>query len=277
MARLGAFCFPGTGHINPMTALAKELERRGHKVIIFGIADTEARVRAAGIEFHLIGAQDYPPGTLQLLDQRLGTLRGLASFRFTVDRVKNTATMILRDGPPAARSANLDALLIDEADMAGSIAEHLGLPFISLAFFPPLVRDDRIPPFCFGWHAGQDPVSRLRNRLGMRLLTRVARPIYAVVNRQRAAWGLKPLKGATDALSPLAQIAQLPRALEFDTQRSSAAPSLHQPLRRQPAASTRRLPLGPPRWTPTHLRLPRHAAELLRHYLQDHRRSVHRP
>jgi UDP:flavonoid glycosyltransferase YjiC (YdhE family) len=49
----------------------------------------------------------------------------------------------------------------------------------------------------------------------MRLLTRVARPIYAVVNQQRAAWGLKPLNGATDALSPLAQISQLPRALEF--------------------------------------------------------------
>jgi UDP:flavonoid glycosyltransferase YjiC (YdhE family) len=134
--------------------------------------------------------------------------------------------MILRDGPRAARSANLDALLIDEADMAGSIAEHLGLPFISLAFFPPLVRDDRIPPFCFGWRAGQGPVSRLRNRLGMRLLTRVAHPIYAVVNQQRAAWGLKPLNGATDALSPIAQIAQLPRALEFDTG-SEPPPLLH--------------------------------------------------
>ena len=78
--------------------------------------------------------------------------------------------------------------------MAGSVAEHLRLPFISLAFFPPLIRDDRIPPFCFGWHAGHDPISRLRNRLGMRLLTRVAAPIYAVVNQQRAAWGLQALK-----------------------------------------------------------------------------------
>jgi zeaxanthin glucosyltransferase len=225
MARLGAFCFPGTGHINPMTALARELERRGHKVVLFGIADTEARIRAAGIEFRLIGAQDYPPGTLQLLDQRLGTLRGLASFRFTVQRVKNTSAMILRDGPSAARSASLDALLIDEADMAGSIAEHLGLPFISLAFFPPLVRDDRIPPFCFPWGAGHDPISRLRNRLGMRLLTRFAQPIYTVVNQQRAAWGLKRLNGATDALSSLAQITQLPQSLEFDI--SDPPPLLH--------------------------------------------------
>ncbi len=216
MARLGAFCFPGTGHINPLTALAKQLEQRGHKIIIFGIADTEARVRSAGIEFHLIGAQDYPPGTLQRLDQRLGELKGLATFRFTVERVKNTARMILRDGPDAARRANLDAMLIDEADMGSTVAEHLGLPFVSIAFFPPLLRDDRIPPFCFPWQAGQDPLSRLRNILGMRFLSRVAAPIYAVVNEQRRSWSLKPLRHAADALSPLAQITQLPEVLEFD-------------------------------------------------------------
>src|ERR1700692_2774297 len=99
MARLGAFCFPGTGHINPMTALARALERRGHQVVIFGIADTEARVRAAGGEFRLIGEQDYPLGTLRKLDEQLGRLKGLATFRFTVERVMNTARMVLLDGP----------------------------------------------------------------------------------------------------------------------------------------------------------------------------------
>jgi MGT family glycosyltransferase len=217
MARLGAFCFPGTGHINPMAALARRLQQRGHKVVIFGIADTEARVRSAGIDFQLIGAADFPLGTLLKLDQRLGGLNGLATFRFTVERVKDTARMILRDGPEAARNANLDAMLIDEADMGGTVAEHLGLPFVSIAFFPPLVKDDCIPPFCFGWPARQGPLSRLRNRLGMRLLSRVAAPIYAVVNQQRKAWNLRPLTHSTDALSPLAQITQLPQALEFAT------------------------------------------------------------
>ena len=217
MARLGAFCFPGTGHINPMTALARRLQQRGHQVVIFGIADTEARVRAAGVPFHLIGQQDYPPGTLHQLDRRLGELKGLATFRFTVERVKNTARMILRDGPPAVREENIDALLVDEADMAGNVAEHLGLPFVSIAFFPPLVRTDRIPPFCFGWNAGSGLFSRFRNRLGMHLLSRFAAPIFDLVNEQRKAWGLEPLKHSTDALSPRAQIAQLPEALEFKT------------------------------------------------------------
>ena len=198
-----------------MTALARRLEQRGHHVVIFGIADTEARIRAAGIEFHLIGVEDYPPGTLQKLDQRLGELSGLATFRFTVERVKNTARMVLRDGPDAVRAADLDAMLIDEADMGGNVAQHLGLPFVSIAFFPPLVPDDRIPPFCFSWPAGQGALSRLRNRLGLRLLSRVAAPIFSLVNQQRRAWGLPPLKRSTDYLSPVAQIAQLPQALEF--------------------------------------------------------------
>ena len=51
MARFGAFCFPATGHINPMTALAHSLMVKGHDVIFFGIADTEARVRAAASSF----------------------------------------------------------------------------------------------------------------------------------------------------------------------------------------------------------------------------------
>lgn len=216
MARLGAFCFPGTGHINPMTALARALERRGHKVVILGIADTEARVRGAGIEYYRIGEQDYPLGTLPKLDEQLGQLKGLATFRFTVERVKNTARMILRDGPAAVRIANVDALLVDEADMGGNVAEHLGLPFVSIAMFPPLIQDDRIPPFCFGWEPKLDLLSRLRNRLGFRLLSQVAAPIFKLVNGQRRAWGLQPLKRSTDALSTLAQIAQLPEALEFD-------------------------------------------------------------
>lgn len=216
MARLGAFCFPGTGHINPMTALARALEERGHHVVIFGIADVESRVRAAGIEFCEIGQEDYPLGTLRKLDDRLAELKGLAVFRFTVERVKNTALMILRDGPDAARKAKVTALLVDEAEMAGTVADRLGIPFVSVALIPPFIRDNRVPPFCFSWDGKQDALSRFRNECGIRMLSSFARPIYRAVNRQREAWGLPLLKRTTDALSTVAQITQLPRALEFE-------------------------------------------------------------
>jgi MGT family glycosyltransferase len=216
MARIGVFCFPGTGHINPMTALARTLERRGHSVVIYGIADTEARIRAAGIEFMQIGAVDYPLGTLRHLDEHLGRLKGLATFKFTVERVRKTARMILRDGPDAVRRSGAEVLLVDEADMGGTVAEYLGLPFVSIAMFPPMIRDARIPAFCFSWQAGDTWWIRVRNTLGFRMLSRVASPIHKLVNAQRRAWGLEPCRHAVEFLSPVAQIAQLPAALEFD-------------------------------------------------------------
>ena len=216
MAKIGAFCFPGTGHLNPMIALAHTLQRRGHAVTMFGIADTEAAVRAAGIHFHQIGAEDFPGGTLKKLDQHLARLRGIAAFRFTLQRVGNSARMALRDGPEAVRAAGVEALLVDEAEFAGNVADHLGLPWISIALIPPLLPDDRFPPFWLGWAAGQDRLSRLRNRLAIRLLLWIAAPIFREVNQQRSAWGLKLQKRPEDGLSPLAQITQLPEALEFE-------------------------------------------------------------
>jgi zeaxanthin glucosyltransferase len=219
MARLGAFCFPGTGHINPMTALCRALEQRGHSVVLFGIADMESRVRAAGIEFHQIGAEDYPPGTLKKLDDQLGLLSEMAAARFTLDRVKNTARMTFRDSPDAIREARVDALLIDEADLTGSVAEHLGIPFVSIAIVPPFLDDDYVPPFYFSWPGGRDWPTRFRNRLARRVLSWMTKPLARVLNTQRAEWGLKPFFRPTDALSRIAQVAQLPRALEFEAAR----------------------------------------------------------
>ena len=198
-----------------MTALAYSLQQRGHEVVLFGVADTEARVRAAGVEFHQIGAQDFPAGTLQRLDDELSRLKGLATFRFTAERVRNSARMVLRDGPDAVRAAKVEGLLIDQAEFAGSIADYLRLPRVSIALIPPLLPDDRFPPFWFGWPPGQDRLSRLRNRVGMFLLKRISAPIFKEVNRQRIAWGLKPIRRPEDSLVDLVQITQLPEALEF--------------------------------------------------------------
>ena len=207
--------------------------------MVFGIADTEARLRAANIEFHRIGAKDYPLGALKTLDDQLARRKGIAAFRFTLERVRNSTRVILRDGPEAVRAANVEALLVDEAEFAGNVAEHLGLPWISIALIPPLLPDDRFPPFWLGWAAGQDRLSRLRNRLASHLLLRIAAPIFRDVNQQRSAWGLKPYKRPEEGLSPLAQITQLPEALEFEIHGKKpaelhyAGPFLH--VQRRPA------------------------------------------
>ena len=201
-----------------MTALARRLEQRGHSVVIFGVADMEARVRAAGIDFWLIGQQDYPLGTLPRLDHQLGALDGIAAMRFTMNRITDTARMVLRDGLDAVRQSKVEALLVDEVDMSNNIAEYLGMPFISLALIPPMVPDNRYPPFYFGWSGNQQWWARLRNGIAIRVLTRVAKPLFDTINEWRAALGMKEGRDPGEGLSKLAQITQLPRALEFDVE-----------------------------------------------------------
>jgi zeaxanthin glucosyltransferase len=216
MARIGVICFPGTGHLNPFTALGLALQERGHQVIFFGIPDIEERVRAAGLEFSVVGLQDYPVGTLRKLDEQLSELHGLAVFRFIVERVKNTAIMLFRDAPEAVLKAQVDAMVIDQADFGGNVADCLHLRFVSVSILPPFIDDNRVPPFFFGWPARYDLVGRIRNELGIQVLAIMARPIFRVVNRQRDVWGLRRHKRRGHALSPILQITQMPRALEFD-------------------------------------------------------------
>jgi len=47
-AHIGILCPTLTGHLNPMIAIGRELQRRSHQVTIVGLLDGKAKVVAAG-------------------------------------------------------------------------------------------------------------------------------------------------------------------------------------------------------------------------------------
>jgi UDP:flavonoid glycosyltransferase YjiC (YdhE family) len=49
--KLGFVSMPLSGHLNPMTALARRLQSRGNEVVFFGVPDVEPFARAAGLDF----------------------------------------------------------------------------------------------------------------------------------------------------------------------------------------------------------------------------------
>jgi zeaxanthin glucosyltransferase len=49
--KIGFLSLPLSGHINPMTALARKLQSRGNEVVFFGVPDVEPIVRAANLIF----------------------------------------------------------------------------------------------------------------------------------------------------------------------------------------------------------------------------------
>ena len=64
MARFGLFSLPLVGHLNPMAALAKVLERRGHETIFFNVPELKATALARGCRFVEFGVETCPLGSL---------------------------------------------------------------------------------------------------------------------------------------------------------------------------------------------------------------------
>lgn len=223
MSHFGILSFPGTGHLHPLTALGRELLRRDHTVTIFQVADVEQLVRAAGLRFHQIGQLDFPLGTLRVLDEQLSSLHGSRAMEFVFERIRQNSQMVLRDGPTAIGSERVDVLIVDQAEFAGgSVAEYLGLPFVTAILTLPLNLHSSFP-FCgfrtateegLGWR-GQYATSN--TRLGL-----IQSNILALINRQRRRWTLQPKTGLNVCDSELAQITQVPADFDFSDRKVSS-------------------------------------------------------
>ena len=85
MTRFGFFCPPAVGHLNPMCAIALELQRRGHIVILFGVPDALDKVSRLNLTTVEIGKFDYPKGSVDSAYRTLGKLTGKAGLKFTIN------------------------------------------------------------------------------------------------------------------------------------------------------------------------------------------------
>jgi zeaxanthin glucosyltransferase len=209
MTRYGIFCFLGRGHLDPAIAIGRTLIRRGHDVTIFHLSIAQAAVRAANLDFSAIdqGEPAWPksPEVKQ-------------KFRWsgTVDAVTRHTIRILREGPRALTEKKVDVVLADQLDLAaGTAAESLGLPFLTLSCSPPIYLDETVPPPYFGWQPTLDAAGRRRNLRANALVERFARPALHEINRHRARLRLPLVTGINGLFSKKAIVTQLPRLLEF--------------------------------------------------------------
>src|SRR5438270_3704418 len=151
MSHLGFFCPPTSGHIYPMAALGRVLRSRGHRVTMFQLPDLRDRIEAEGLGFLPLGEGFAESGELAAAVAQLGKLSGLAAVRFTIRSAKRLARLTLDTAPAAICAARLDMAVIDQNEpAAASVAEHLKLPFLSVAHLP-LNREAAIPPVFASW------------------------------------------------------------------------------------------------------------------------------
>jgi zeaxanthin glucosyltransferase len=220
MAHLGLICPELSGHLNPMTTLGRELQRRGHDVTVVARADGRAKARQAGLGFVVIGEREFPTGAIGEESAQLGRLNGLKAVRFTAGMLQRVAATLLREAPDAIRAAKIDALLVDQVAPAGnSVAEVLGVPGVTVCNALAINLDPTLPPAVMPWRFEEGLFARMRNSTGNIVLHWLAQPIIAEINTYRAKHGLRLLERSGLGEGPtLAYIAQQPEFFDYPRQ-----------------------------------------------------------
>jgi zeaxanthin glucosyltransferase len=217
MAHLGLICPELSGHLNPMTTLGRELQRRGHEVTVVARADGRAKARQAGLGFVLVGEREFPEGAMGKLTAQLGRLSGLKAMRFTVELLRRTAATLLREAPDAIRAAKIDALLVDQVVPAGNtVAETLGVPLVTVCNALAINVDPILPPAVMPWRFARGFFASARNRTGNAVLHWLAMPVIAEINTYRAEHSLRLLGYGSLGEGPaLAFVAQQPAFFDY--------------------------------------------------------------
>ncbi|WP_342153961.1 nucleotide disphospho-sugar-binding domain-containing protein [Methylorubrum sp. SB2] len=220
MAQIAFVAPPFLGHLNPMLALAAELERRGHRATFLHMADVARFVETRGLAFRPLGASSHPAGFLAEMNRGIGRLNGPFGVRRTVSRVAGITEMLCRELPAALRAIGADLIVCDQVEAAGGLAAmHLGLPHVSLASALPINWEAAVPPIFTPWRPHAAPWALTRNRVGHRATAYLMRPIGSVVIEYADRWNLGPRRRVDHALSAYLQIAQTVAGLEFPRQK----------------------------------------------------------
>lgn len=215
-----------TGPLNTMLPLGQELQRRGHRVTLFGTLDTQQKVLAAGIEFCPIGEQDFSLTSTSESLARLAKMRGLAALQYTIELLKQVSDKTLQDAPAAMKATGVEALLVNQSSLEGAtIADFLEIPFVTVCSAVVLNREPSIPPFFTTWKYSPASWARLRNTIGYQLLGRITKPLTDLIEDYRREWKLPLYSGNNAGYSQLAQISNAPA--EFEYPREELPPWFH--------------------------------------------------
>jgi hypothetical protein len=112
--KIGFVGMPASGHLDPMTALARRLQSRGNEVVFIGVPDVEPFARAAGLNFIPFCEDEFPTGSIAKLYGPVSKLHGFEATRLTI---REMTCALLSAGskhlPQKLAETGVEALVID--------------------------------------------------------------------------------------------------------------------------------------------------------------------
>ncbi|HMF74843.1 MAG TPA: glycosyltransferase [Bryobacteraceae bacterium] len=226
--KIGFVSMPLSGHLNPMTALARKLQSRGHEVVFIGVPDAEPIVRAANLNFVAFCETEYPVGSTDAGWGRVAKLHGEEVVRHTSkELLPGLCKTALERLPEKLIETGVEAVVFDTIYFFLELAPmRLGMPYVHIWNILHLDLSGSTPACFFSWPHDATPEGRARNIEGLKMAQELLAPIVAIAASYAEKNGLQiDWSDPAATVSKLAVISQTPK--EFDFPDSSWPASFH--------------------------------------------------
>jgi zeaxanthin glucosyltransferase len=153
--KLGFICLDFPGHLNPMTALARQLQDRNHDVVFLYSSDAGGLPCAPGPE------KDH----LDKARPELSRLQGREALKFAFPRLLAQTETILKSLPAIVQTNGVDALALDTVQPYVELgAMQLGIPYIHVSVAMHRDYTGYTPLPQYGYPHENTPEALARNR-----------------------------------------------------------------------------------------------------------------
>jgi zeaxanthin glucosyltransferase len=129
--KIGFISMPLTGHLNPMIALARKLQSRGHEIVFIGIPDVGPYARAAGLKFVSYCEEELPAGSSAGILAPAAKLHGMETTRWTIQGAGRAMFQLASQHlPRVIAETGVEALVFDTIHMYLEVVPmSLGIPY----------------------------------------------------------------------------------------------------------------------------------------------------
>jgi zeaxanthin glucosyltransferase len=217
--RIAFVALSAPGHLNPTTALARQLQSRNHDVVVISLPDAEPYVSAAGLAFIPYCEAAFSAGAANEIRRQISELQGQDGVRFIIEALGQMMGAALSSLPAALATARAEAVVLDANQYyVEVIPMSLGLPYVHVSNALHLDYSGYTPLCFYDWPHETTPAALARNRKGVANFAGMLKQANATVRDYAEQAGLKidwDEPGST--LSPLASITQVPRAFDFES------------------------------------------------------------
>ena len=216
--KIGFVSMPLSGHLNPMTALARRLQSRGNEVVFFGVPDVEPFARAAGLDFVPYGEAEFPLGSIEKYYGSVATMRGFEVVRHTCMDLNPNLTRVTFDYlAEKITTTGVEALVIDTIHFFVELVPlSMSMPYVHIWNVLHLDFSGTTPPSLFSSPLDTSQEGLKRNAENIGKMGAILGPLAEVARSYAEKVGLNiDWNDPAATVSKLAVITQTPREFDF--------------------------------------------------------------